>query len=103
MNVNKAILAQKLSKRFGFTNREATVIVDKILTTLAQELSQGRRVELRGLGTFGTRLRRPSLGRVVKTGEPVPIPALRRVYFRPGRELKEIRPDEAGEAGSEKA
>jgi len=70
------------------------------LSTLAQELAQGRRVELRGLGTFGTRQRRPSLGRVVKTGETVPIPSLRRVYFRPGRELKEILP---GDNGSPKA
>jgi len=100
MNVNKASLAQQLSKRFGFTNRESAVIVDKVLSTLAQELAQGRRVELRGLGTFGTRQRRPSLGRVVKTGETVPIPSLRRVYFRPGRELKEILP---GDNGSPKA
>lgn len=91
--MNKAGLARQLSKRYGFTNREAAAIVDKILTTLAQELMQGRRIELRGLGTFGTRMRRPSLGRVVKTGKPVPIPALRRVYFRPGRELKVIHKD----------
>jgi integration host factor subunit beta len=94
--MNKAGLTQHLSRRFGFTHREAGIIVDKLLTTLAQELAQGRRVELRGLGTFGTRLRRPSLGRVVKTGQPVPIPSLRRVYFRPGRELKEIRPGAGG-------
>jgi integration host factor subunit beta len=94
--VNKAKLTQHLSKRFGFTHREASVIVDKLLTTLAQELAHSRRVELRGLGTFGTRLRRPSLGRVVKTGVPVSIPSLRRVYFRPGRELKEICPGGTG-------
>ena len=88
--MNKTGLARNLARRFGFTQREALIIVDKLLTTIAEELAAGGRVELRGLGTFGTRQRRPSLGRVVKTGQPVPIPALRRVYFRPGRELKQI-------------
>jgi integration host factor subunit beta len=90
--VNKVDLARRLSARFGFTQREALVIVDHLLSSLTQELTAGRRVELRGLGTFGTKVRKPSLGRVVKTGAPVPIPALRRVYFRPGRELKTVRP-----------
>jgi len=90
--MNKAQLARGLAQRFGFTQREALVIVDKLLTTLAQELAEGRRVELRGLGTFGTRRRRPSLGRVIKTGQPVPIPSRLRVYFRPGREIKDLPP-----------
>ncbi|MCK5241445.1 integration host factor subunit beta [bacterium] len=88
--MNKVDLARKLCRCFGFAQCEGNVIVDHIITTLANELEQGRRIELRGLGTFGTRQRKPSLGRVVKTGEPVSVPALRRVYFRPGRELKEI-------------
>jgi len=98
VSVNKVDLARRLCQRFGFTQREANVIVDYLINALANELIQGRRVELRGLGTFGTRQRKPSLGRVVKTGEPVPVPALRRVYFRPGRELKQIPFPESAEA-----
>jgi integration host factor subunit beta len=90
--MNKAQLAHRVAQRFGFTQREALVIVDKLFTTVAEELAAGRRVELRGLGTFGTRVRRPSLGRVIKTGQPVPIPSRRRVFFRPGREIKELVP-----------
>ncbi|MBN1595659.1 integration host factor subunit beta [candidate division FCPU426 bacterium] len=93
--MNKVDLAKKLCQRFGFTQREASMIVDHIMNTLAGELELDRRIELRGLGTFGTRQRRPSLGRVVKTGQTVHVPALRRVYFRPGRELKEISPPKA--------
>lgn len=93
--MNKAQLARRLAVKFGFTQREAQVIVDKLFTTLGQELAGGRRVELRGLGTFGTRRRRPSLGRVIKTGQAVPIPSRRRVYFRPGREIKDLPPTPA--------
>ncbi len=90
--MNKKELAKRLTKRFGFSQREATVILDQFLESMASELEKNRRVELRGLGTLGTKQRRPSLGRVVKTGETVAVPAMRRVYFRPGRTLKEIRP-----------
>lgn len=97
--MNKKDLAKKMTQRFGFSNREATVIVDHIFENITKELEKGRRVELRGLGTFGTKERKPSLGRVVKTGEAVPVPALRRVFFRPGRTLKEIESsDQAAQA-----
>jgi integration host factor subunit beta len=88
--VNKNRMAKQLSRQFGFTQRESQILVDHILNALAGELVKGRRAELRGLGTFGTRRRKASVGRVVKTGKSVAVPALRRVYFRPGRELKEI-------------
>lgn len=83
-------MAKLLSRQFGFTQRESQILVDHILNALAAELVRGRRAELRGLGTFGTRRRKASVGRVVKTGKSVAVPALRRVFFRPGRELKEI-------------
>ncbi|NTV52158.1 MAG: integration host factor subunit beta [Candidatus Firestonebacteria bacterium] len=88
--MNKMELTQRIAKRFGFMQREATTIVDAILSAVAQELENGRRVEIRGLGTWGTRQRKASVGRVVKTGERVEVPSLRRVFFRPGQELKEI-------------
>lgn len=88
--MNKMELTQRIAKQFGFMQREASTIVDTILETVAQELEKGRRVEIRGLGTWGTRQRKASVGRVVKTGERVEVPSLRRVFFRPGQELKEI-------------
>ncbi len=92
--MNKKELAKRLTKRFGFNQREANMILDQFLESIASELEKKRRVELRGLGTLGTKQRRPSLGRVVKTGETVAVPAMRRVYFRPGRTLKEIHPSD---------
>lgn len=88
--MNKMELTQRIAKHFGFMQREATTIVDTILESVAKELEKGRRVEIRGLGTWGTRQRKASVGRVVKTGERVEVPSLRRVFFRPGQELKEI-------------
>lgn len=88
--MNRLEAADRLAKRFGFTRREAVILVDTILSAMLDALVRGRRVEIRGLGTFGTRQRKSSLGRVVKTGEPVRVPALRRVYFRPGQDLKAI-------------
>jgi integration host factor subunit beta len=89
--MNKVTLAHRMAKRFGFLNREAAVIVDTLIRNLARALQEGRKVEIRGLGTFGTKQRKASMGRAVKTGRPVPVPSLRRVFFRPGQALKEIK------------
>jgi integration host factor subunit beta len=88
--MNKMELSARIAKQFGFMQREAATIVDTVLAAVAEELEKGRRVEIRGLGTWGTRQRKASVGRVVKTGERVEVPSLRRVFFRPGQELKEI-------------
>jgi integration host factor subunit beta len=88
--MNKNDMARTLSQQFGFSGREAGLIVDRFFNALSRELKAGRRVELRGLGTFEVRSRKPGMGRVLKTGAFVPVPALRRVFFRPGKDLKEI-------------
>lgn len=88
--MNKVQLARGLGRQFGFSRRESRAIVERLVGALAQALVLGRRIELRGLGTLGTKTRRPSVGRVVKTGAPVPVPGMRRVFFRPGRSFKSL-------------
>jgi nucleoid DNA-binding protein len=48
------------------------------------------KVEIRGLGSFGTRQRNPRVGRNPKTGERVEVLAKRVPFFKPGKELKEL-------------
>ena len=86
--MNKFELARELAKKFGFIQKESNVIVDKILSTMEKKLVEGKNIELRGLGTFATKARKSSIGRVVKTGERVVIPPMQRVYFKPGQKLK---------------
>ena len=67
---------------------EVEQVVDIFFEELAQRLSEGGRVELRGFGAFSTRERQARQGRNPRTGEMVDVPAKRVPYFKPGKDMR---------------
>ncbi|WP_461832625.1 HU family DNA-binding protein [Aquifex sp.] len=61
--MNKSELAKELSRRKGISLRKATIIVNEVFEIIKEEVLKGRRVEIRGLGSFKLK-RKP--GRFVK-------------------------------------
>jgi len=51
-------------------------------------LSEGDRVELRGFGTFSTRLRSERISRNPKTGKSISVEKKNHPYFRAAKNLK---------------
>ena len=68
---------------------EVEQVVDIFFDEIAARLAEGGRVELRGFGTFSTRLRNARVGRNPRTGDPVDVPSKRVPYFKPGKEMRE--------------
>lgn len=66
---------------------EAAVKV--ILDHMAERLTDGGRIEVRGFGSFVLRQRAPRAARNPKTGESVELGNHCRVHFKPGLELRE--------------
>jgi integration host factor subunit beta len=64
-------------------------VVDTVLGEIATALSQGRRVELRGFGSFDVRRRRPRVGRNPRTGVAVKVPAKSVLHFKSGKDLRD--------------
>ncbi|MCK9353837.1 MAG: integration host factor subunit beta [Gallionella sp.] len=60
-----------------------------ILDTIVVSLCKGRRVEIRGFGSFQVNQRSARSGRNPKTGEPVEVPAKVCPHFKPGKELRD--------------
>lgn len=76
-------------KNRHLTQADVELVVKTILDEIAQHLSHGDRIEIRGFGSF-TVIRRPArVGRNPKTGESVPVPEKRIPHFKGGKELKE--------------
>jgi integration host factor subunit beta len=71
------------------TRREAEVVINSVFQAIADALSRGERVELRGFGSFSTKRRQNRMGRNPKTGEQVYVPAKVVPHFKPGKELRE--------------
>ena len=83
-------LARQLALRFpqlGSSDSDAAVKL--ILDALGEALASGRRVEIRGFGSFQSTQRLPRTGRNPRTGESVAIPSRRVAHFKPGKALRE--------------
>ena len=63
--------------------------VRALLETMAEALASGRRIEIRGFGSFALRYRPPRLARNPKSGAVVPVAEKYVPHFKPGKVLRE--------------
>ena len=63
--------------------------VKHMLEQMTQTLEKGKRVEIRGFGSFCLHYRAPRSGRNPKTGTTVELEAKLVPHFKPGKELRE--------------
>lgn len=65
----------------------AEKVVEVVFGRLEDALCQGRRVEIRGLGSFQVRHYAPRLGRDPRNQAPVPVGHRVRARFRAGKDV----------------
>ena len=83
-------LITAITKVTGLKPKDAKVVLGTIINSIQESLEKGETVELRGLGTFEVRQRKPKLARIIKTGKSIDLPAFKVPYFKPGKILKKI-------------
>jgi len=69
--------------------KDVELAVKTILEHMANTLSSGERIEIRGFGSFSLHYRPPRVGRNPKSGDPVSLPAKYVPHFKPGKQLRE--------------
>ena len=90
LDMTRRELVEALAERMGqLTQREADMTVKALLEAMSDSLSQGKRIEIRGFGSFTVNQRAPRLGRNPRSGESVAIPPKRVIHFKPGKGLRE--------------
>lgn len=88
--MTKSELIEKLAGNLtNLSARDVEQAVKEILEMMAQTLSKGDRIEIRGFGSFSLHYRAPRVGRNPKTGESVDLAAKYVPHFKPGKELRE--------------
>ena len=95
--MTKAELVEEVARASELNKRDAEVIVETVFDSIIQALHKGEKVELRGFGSFRLRQREPRKGRNPKTGDKVDVPPKRVPYFKPGKELKDLINQSAGD------
>lgn len=76
-------LINAAAKQAGITQAQAKDFTGALTELLANEMDNGRRVQVRGLGTFEGKVRGARVSRNPQNGEPVHVPARMTRRFRP--------------------
>jgi integration host factor subunit beta len=88
--MRKSELIEHLVDRFhNLPVRDVELAVKSILEHMTEALEGGKRIEIRGFGSFSLHHRAPRIGRNPKTGESVALAAKRVPHFKPGKELRD--------------
>ncbi|MFN7901684.1 MAG: integration host factor subunit beta [Holosporales bacterium] len=72
-----------------FSLRVLDDVVNTLLDTIVDSLANGKRVELRGFGTFSIRHRDARQGRNPRSGESVAVAAKTVPFFKAGKQLRQ--------------
>ena len=87
--MNKSDLIETLRKETGLTKVQAGQVVELFFDEMSKALTNGDRVEIRGLCNIQVREYKGYTGRNPKTGEPREVPAKKLPFFKCGKELKD--------------
>lgn len=88
--MTKSELIESLAKRqTQLAYKDVELAVKTILEHMANSLSNGERIEIRGFGSFSLHYRPPRVGRNPKSGDPVSLPAKYVPHFKPGKQLRD--------------
>jgi len=90
MSITKSELIERvIDKQRDLSARDVDLAIKAILDTLADSLSSGRRIEIRGFGSFSLHYRAPRVARNPKTGNSVTLQGKYVPHFKPGKDLRD--------------
>ena len=100
--MTKAELVEKVANQINLTKKQTEVVVNTVFSSITDSLAEGKKVELRGFGSFRIRQRNARVGRNPKSGQKVDVPSKKVPFFKAGKELRELVDEhEAKEAARE--
>jgi integration host factor subunit beta len=88
--MNKRELIKALAEENALSADEAALVVNALFDGIRQALLAGKRVEIRGFGSFKIKEYKAYSGRNPKTGEIVAVAPKKLPFFRAGKDLKEF-------------
>jgi DNA-binding protein HU-beta len=88
--MTKSDMVKKLAESWGgISNRQADDNLNALIELIGKTVKKEKSLKIPNLGTFRLRQTKARTGRNPQTGEPIKIPARRKVGFTPSKALKE--------------
>ena len=88
--MTKAELVERVANQINLTKKQTEVVVNTVFSSITEALAEGKKVELRGFGSFRIRQRNARVGRNPKSGQKVEVPSKKVPFFKAGKELREL-------------
>tara|TARA_B100000809_G_scaffold12426_1_gene11458 strand:- start:39 stop:326 length:288 start_codon:yes stop_codon:yes gene_type:complete len=90
MSINKKELIEIIAnEQEQLPYKDIELAIKTIIESMMDSLKKGKRIEIRGFGSFSLRYRKSRIGRNPKSGESVNIDERYVPHFKPGKDLKE--------------
>jgi integration host factor subunit beta len=89
MSMLKKELVDQISDDLNIQKQDVAVAVDIILDSMVDAITEGRRVELRGFGSFSTRSRKARQTKNPRTGVIMNIGERKTIHFTMSKSLKD--------------
>jgi nucleoid DNA-binding protein len=86
--MNKSQLIATVAEQLEMPKVKVAAVVNTVIDSVVDAVSEGETVSLTGFGTFSSRDRAERQGRNPQTGDALVIPARKAPHFRPGRSFK---------------
>ncbi len=86
--MTKQGIVNVVSEVTGLTKVETEAVMNGVMTTIINALTENQRVELRGFGTFGVKHRMPKKARNPGTGEAIYLPERFVPTFKPAKQMR---------------
>lgn len=87
--MNRSDLIEALGKDTGLSKRKAEEVVNRVFDGMANALSNGERVEIRGFCSLYVKEYKGYTGRNPRTGELIKVKDKKLPFFKCGKGLKE--------------
>ena len=86
--MTKQGIVNVVSEATGLTKVETEAVMNGVMTTIINALTENQRVALRGFGTFCVKHRMPKKARNPGTGEAIYLPERSVPTFKPAKQMR---------------
>ncbi len=85
-------IALLIEEKSELNRVKSLLMVDNILASLKDALANEEKIEIRGFASFKIVSKKTGFGRDIRRKKQIKIKRGKRIKFRPGQDLKNIRP-----------
>lgn len=82
-------IVKAVSEKTGLSRKDAEAAVVALFSAVREALLAGEALTVRGFGTFSLKYQRARKGRLIHTGQTIPIPPRLRIHFEPSPQLQQ--------------